>query len=104
MPFHHEPRNPSFTEKTLKQSTAEVGLNLSNGAGYLADHKLRYFLSEYNNRIFSLGNEDFPMSAMAMRDLFSVNMPGGYWLLRAEKDFLFDFDDFVDYSTSEESS
>jgi len=104
MTIHHTPRNPRFTEKTLKQATAEVSLNLSNGAGYLADSKLRYFLSEYNNRIFSTGNENFPNSAMAMRDFFSIKLPGGYWLLRPEKDILFDFEDFVDYSTSEESS
>lgn len=87
--------------KRFKIATTKVTNNLLNGADLLCDQNLRYFYQEYNDRLFNYGLWSFPTSFNVgeafMNYIHSLNC----FELKEEKDYLFSFEEYMEFVTSE---
>lgn len=88
-------------KETFERAKALVEIQGVNGLGFPADKQLREFNAEYNGRVFSGGLRDLPGSFNVV-EAFNTFLPrSATFYIRDEKDFIFSFDDFIDFVTSE---
>lgn len=88
-------------QEIFEKAKALVEIQSVNGLGFPADKQLREYNAEYNGRIFSGGLRDLPGSFNVVEAFNRFIPPSATFCIRDEKDFLFSFDDFIDFVTSD---
>lgn len=91
-------------EKASKEATSLRLTQSKNGIGLLQDTELRYFLDEYNSRIWDFGLGSTPSSINVLEGFFLWNADLFYFQLHEEEEHLFSFFDFLDFVTSNDCS
>lgn len=89
-------------KKAFKMAHAIVGAQLENGAGFQMDKVLREFLLEYNGRNIQHGLLSLPSSFNIIESFVEYNPECSMFRLYDEKDYLFSFQEFLEYATSPE--
>jgi hypothetical protein len=74
---------------------------LSNGANLICDKILRYFYQEYNDRLFKAGLWSFPTSFNVVEAFIKYIPFLNFFELKDEHNFLFSFEDYMDFVTSD---
>jgi hypothetical protein len=85
----------------FEKAKALVQVQSVNGLGFPADKQIREYNAEYNGRVFSGGLRDLPGSFNVVEAFNRFIPPSATFCIRDEKDFLFSFDDFIDFVTSD---
>jgi hypothetical protein len=92
--FHRKAK--AFHKEVFKKIEKE----LSSGPGFEADKELRYYLKEFNNRLF-LDPKSMPSSYNVMSSFFQRHAREPRFSLLEEEDHIFGFSDFMDFATSD---
>lgn len=82
------------------KAKALIEVQNRNGLGFPADKQIREFNFEYNSRVFFGSLRDMPASFNVVEAFNQFLQPSATFCIRDEKDFIFSFDDFIDFVTS----
>lgn len=85
----------------FEKAKALIQVQAVNGLGFPADKQIREYNVEYNGRVFSGTLRDLPGSFNVVEAFNRFIPPSATFCIRDEKDFLFSFDDFIDFVTSD---
>lgn len=88
-------------QKIFEKAKALIQVQAANGLGFSADKQIREYNLEYNGRVFSGSLHDLPGSFNVVEAFNRFILPSATFCIRDEKDFLFSFDDFIDFVTSD---
>jgi hypothetical protein len=97
--------NPLVKEHAKKihhEAVATCQIQELNGAGLPADSLLREYNTEYNNRVFNLSLHQLPGSFNVVEAFNTFLAPSATFKVNNEIDYVFSFDDFLDFVTSDE--
>src|SRR5690606_31030805 len=83
--------------ETFERAKALIQVQAVNGLGFPADKQIREYNAEYNGRVFSGSLHDMPGSFNVVEAFNRFIPPSATFCIRDEKDFLFSFDDFIDF-------
>ena len=100
--FAHYDNDPE-TQKKIKslweQAKAFLTAQQENGAGFELDQTLRYFISEYSNRVIKWDLHSLPASFNVMEAYLSYSYTHAIFQLQKEKDHIFYLDHFLEWVT-----
>lgn len=88
-------------EKRYKIATTKINGYLYNGADLICDKTIRYFYLEYSSRLFKAGFWSFPTSFNVVEAFLTYIPEFNFFKLKDEYDFIFSFDDYMDFVTSD---
>lgn len=88
-------------KEIFEKAKALVAVQSLNGLGFPADKQIREFNLEYNARVFSGSLRDMPGSFNVVEAFNHFIPSSATFCIPDEKDFIFSFDDFVDFVTSD---
>jgi len=94
-----DPNIEKEIRKRHKQSRKIFAATMENGAGYVADQVLRYFLAEYVTRLENVGLRKLPSSFNVMEAFYRYDMYLAHFRILPEKDYLISVEDFLDFAT-----
>ncbi|WP_322079243.1 GIY-YIG nuclease family protein [Burkholderia cepacia] len=88
-------------KETFEKAKALISVQSLNGIGFPADKQIREFNLEYNGRVFRGSLRDMPAS-FNVAEAFNCFVPStSTFRIRDERDYIFSFDDFIDFVTSD---
>lgn len=97
--------NPDI-EKTTNEYWKKVNFSLEaqylSNIGLNSEETLRYFLLEFNNRVWTYGLRSMPLMFNIMESYFDYIKPHIYFQLLEEENYLLSFYDFIDFITSKD--
>lgn len=88
-------------KEIFDKATALIQVQAVNGLGFPADKQIREYNLEYNGRVLSGSLSDMPGSFNVVEAFNQFIPQSATFRIRDEKDFLFSFDDFIDFVTSD---
>ncbi len=90
-------------KKRHKQGGQIFAATMENGAGYVADQKLRHFLAEYVTRSEHVGLRKLPISFNVMEAFYHYDKYFCQFRILPEKDHLISVENFLDFVTGTDS-
>lgn len=90
-----------IVKETFDKAKALIQIQAVNGLGFPADKQIREYNLEYNGRALTGSLNDMPGSFNVVEAFNQFIPQSSTFLIRDEKDFLFSFDDFIDFVTSD---
>jgi len=99
--------NPKLRKESKEKFERAVRIlktQSKNGAGLSADKELRFFLTEFNSRVWNYGFGALPASFNVLEAFFNWNPDLFFFELNEEEEHLFSLFDFVDFITSKDCS
>ncbi|GIP35963.1 GIY-YIG nuclease family protein [Paenibacillus sp. J2TS4] len=96
----NNPEIETIIKKKHEQAVDYINVQLENGLNFQVDELLRYFLAEYNNRIFNHGAYSFPPSFNVMEGFYKFVPEYSFFKLLEERDHLISFLEFFDFVTA----
>lgn len=87
-------------DKIIKKAYALLEIQQKNGSELPIDKQIREFNLEYNGRIFNGGLYDMPTSFNVVEAFNQFIPETSTFKIRDELDYIFSFDDFIDYITA----
>jgi hypothetical protein len=107
--FHKErllrdPKAQKVSKEKYRDAVSIINTQLKNGAGLLVDTEFRYFLAEFNERIFQYGFGSLPSAFNILEGFFDWRKDLFLFEMFPEEDYLFSSFDFIDFVTSNRHS
>jgi hypothetical protein len=100
----NNPKKRKEIDNNYKQASSILHTQTYNGISLLQDKELRFFLTEFNDRVWQHGFGALPSSFNVLEGFFKWNPGLFYFELLEEEEHLFSLFDFFDYVTSKNCS
>lgn len=102
--LENNPKKKKEFDKKKEKALSIWYTQYHNGISLLQDNELRFFLNEFNDRVWKHGFGALPSSFNVLEGFFKWNPELFYFELLDEEEHLFSLYDFFDFVTSKECS